>query len=98
MPPWGGIDGGGTDAPGWSGGRIGGLDGAGTEGAGAPYAAAGGGGVGAPAGPPIFWRRDLRSILGFLSSAIVRARDLTCGRAAVSTKLRRARARLPRHF
>ena len=30
-----------------------------------------GGRRGAPPGPPIFWRRDFRSILGFLSSAIV---------------------------
>src|SRR5579859_2239393 len=65
-------DGGGTDAAG--GGtderpapplRIGGgIAGEGT------LPIPGGGGV-APPGPPIFWRRDFRSILGFLSSAIV---------------------------
>ena len=42
---------------------------------GADGLAIGGIGVGAP-GPPIFWRRDFRSIFGFLSSGIVRPATL----------------------
>jgi hypothetical protein len=53
---------------------------------------AGGGGV-APAGPPIFCSRDLRSIFGFLSSAIVRSRPYVCGRQRVN-----ATSTLERHF
>jgi hypothetical protein len=76
-----GIGGGGAPMPGIPGdtegalrGMAGGIDGAGTL----PLALGmpptpGGGGV-VPGPPvPIFWRRDFRSIFGFLSSAIVSA-------------------------
>ena len=77
MPDGGGMDGGATGAPGIGAGRDGTGMGAGGawDGDVAGPDAAGGGGVGAP-GPPIFCSRDLRSIFGFLSSAIVRGATL----------------------
>ena len=55
----------------------------------------GGGGV-APPGPPIFWRRDFRSILGFLSSAIVdSARPYVPRRLNVNAAATVARIRSP---
>jgi len=52
----------------------GGMAGAGTLPAGAGTLPAPGGGGVVPGAPvPIFWRRDFRSIFGFLSSAIVSA-------------------------
>src|SRR5450432_3399555 len=83
IPEGGGTDeaGGGTgvsDGPPRMGG---GIWGAGT------LPRAGGGGV-PPGGAPIFCNRDLRSIFGFLSSAIVDRRDLTCLHARVSTRSR----------
>ena len=62
-----------SDAPRYAGA----IEGAGT------LPVAGGGGV-APAGPPIFCSRDLRSIFGFLSSAIVRSRPYVCERQHVN--------------
>ena len=84
MPDGGGtdVDGGGTGVSDGPPARMGGgIAGAGT------LPTPGGGGVAAP-GPPIFWRRDFRSILGFLSSAIVDRRDLTCPDARMSTRQR----------
>ncbi len=66
MPEGGGTDGGGIGVGPPMGRAIGG----GAEGRCTGTAAAGAG-VGAPAGPPMRCKRALRSIFGFLSSAIV---------------------------
>jgi anthranilate synthase/aminodeoxychorismate synthase-like glutamine amidotransferase len=75
MPDGGGMDGGATGAPGAGAGRAITGGGGACEGEVGTGTAAAGGGVAAP-GPPMRCSRDLRSIFGFLSSAIVRGATL----------------------
>ncbi len=79
MPEGGGTDGGGTGIPGPLRATGGGCE---AEGGALPIGV--GIGAGAIPAPPIFCRRDLRSIFGFFSSAIVPARTYVPGHLRVN--------------